>query len=152
MSSMLGYKSKLRQSVFASSHYSRRSNVHGSLQEVLSTERKRNKVLQTQRGGNSQLPRGSAKDFMVEVTFVLKSRRCHVDEAGKDIPDRGVGKSSVWLRCRAVVFKYHIRQNHLAILWKCRCLHPIIWEPNLTWDQGILHLSQALKLVLRLYV
>lgn len=75
-----------------------------------------NKGLQKHRGGNSQLHKGLDKGFIVEVTFVLKSRCYHVDEGGKDIPDRGTWKSSAWLKCRAVVFKYHVRQNCLEIL------------------------------------
>lgn len=66
--------------------------------------------------GNSQLHKGLAKGFIVEVTFVLKSRCYHVDEGGKDIPDRAMWKSSAWLKCRAVVFKYHVRQNCLESL------------------------------------
>ena len=48
-----------------------------------------------------------------------------MDKAAKNIPGRGVGESSVWLKCRAGVFKYYVRQNCLEISWKCSFLHPL---------------------------
>lgn len=62
-----------------------------------------NKVLQKYREGNSQLPRGLSKNFIVEVTFVLKADVTMWMSKGKTFQTR-MWKSSAWLICRAVVF------------------------------------------------